>query len=70
MKTEKQYLDEVAQALHPYWPSGSSNTYLPHQLPQMIKALHNRIAELDADMTRLEQQLRDYETALELQNEK
>lgn len=41
----KRALDDCASALHPHWPPDGRNTYIPTQLPDMIRAL---IRERDA----------------------
>ena len=38
-KSDRQYLDEVAAALHPHWPANSRAAYLPGQLADMIREL-------------------------------
>lgn len=48
MPDKKEILDRVARALHPHWPEGSRNAYIPDQLPDMVNDL---ITERDSLIT-------------------
>lgn len=61
MKTDKEHLDAIADALHPYW-KGHRHTYDPQQLCDMIRALHNRIIELETENRRLQDTISDYQS--------
>lgn len=53
----KTILDDIARALHPHWPDGARKTYIPEQLPAMIRRLQEATIQF-ADVLLLLREMR------------